>query len=267
MVGGDGRTPALGDARGGRGAGDRWRATGTRPAAVCGDRHVRFELVVELSRDRRLLPALRRRHGRDPGPRAAYRSRRDGRPRATVRARGVPRRPGRKGQPDAAVVHGRAACFAPDPVRGDELALRAPVQGAPDAGGVRAGDVPQPGGVGGEQEHRGAAAGRAAVDPASGGRGLPAGNLEGVQQEEGDGGRKRGGGAGAEPGIPAAGGVLPPIRDQRHADDLGPAVHPADRVRPVARREPAEGSVRVPVPDVEVRADPGAVALLALLHR
>ena len=51
--------------------------------------------------------------------------------------------------------------------------------------------------------------------------------------------------------------LLPELRDHGHADDRRPAVHPADRVRPDARGQPAEGALRLPVPDRELGADPG----------
>ena len=49
--------------------------------------------------------------------------------------------------------------------------------------------------------------------------------------------------------------------------DRRPAVHPADRVRPDPRGQPAQGAVLVPVPDRQLGADPGAAEVVAERRR
>ena len=54
------------------------------------------------------------------------------------------------------------------------------------------------------------------------------------------------------------------LGDLRDAVDRRPAVHPRDRVRPHARRQPAQGAVRLPVPQLGLGADPGQAEGLAV---
>ena len=60
---------------------------------------------------------------------------------------------------------------------------------------------------------------------------------------------------------------VPELRHLGPADDRRSAVHPGDRVRPDPRREPAEVTVCLPVPDRRLGADPGPAEGVAELGR
>ena len=83
------------------------------------------------------------RSGGDPDPRAADGSGRDQGPRDGKPARGVPRRPGARGEPAARGVHAGAGRIR-DAVRRVEQPVRQADEGPAGAGRVRAGDVPEP---------------------------------------------------------------------------------------------------------------------------
>ena len=106
-------------------------------------RHVRQPVVADVPGEPRRQPALRRRSGGDPDPRAADGSGRDQGPRDGQPARGVPRRPGAGGEPAARGVHAGAGRIR-DAVRRVEQPVRQADEGPAGAGRVRAGDVPEP---------------------------------------------------------------------------------------------------------------------------
>ncbi len=247
------------DARGDRGRGAVRRRARAAPAALRRHRHVRLGLLAGSQRHARGLCSLRPGRDHRVDPRTADGTGRGPGPDQGQRARGVPGGSGSCVQQPAEGVRARAGGNA-----GAVRRLREPVREAdarsPGAGRLRPGDVSEPR----RRRRQRTGAGTHHDGAAGGATGLPdrLSSRSGAAQRARPRARGRalGEGTGRGPGAGPAVSALRAVGHLRNAADRRSALHPADRVRPLARRRSAEGAVRVPIPERGFRADPGAAA-------